>query len=169
MSPMFVPGPVDVSPDVLAAQTAPMLPHRGPEFETIFQRASENARQVFLTQAPVFIVTASGTGLQEAAVRNLAKRDVLSCVNGAFSKRWYDVALSNGKQADLLEVEWGQPLLPEMVAEALQEKPYELLTIAHNETSAGVQNPIREIAEAARSASPETLICVDAVSSLGGV
>jgi len=169
MSPMFVPGPVDVSPDVLAAQTAPMLPHRGPEFETIFQRASENARQVFLTQVPVFIVTASGTGLQEAAVRNLAKRDVLSCVNGAFSKRWYDVALSNGKQADLLEVEWGQPLLPEMVAEALQEKPYELLTIAHNETSAGVQNPIREIAEAARSASPETLICVDAVSSLGGV
>jgi aspartate aminotransferase-like enzyme len=111
---MFVPGPVDVDPDVLSAQTAPMMPHRGAEFETVFQRASENARLIFCTKFPVYIATASGTGLQEAAVRNLAKRDVLSCVNGAFSKRWYDVAVSNGKQADLLEVEWGQPVLPEM-------------------------------------------------------
>lgn len=169
MSPMFVPGPVDVDPEVLAAQTAPMLPHRSQEFETIFRRASENARRVFFTQAPVYIVTASGTGLQEAAVRNLARQDVLCCVNGAFSKRWHDVARANGKQADLLEVDWGQPILPDMVASALQVKHYDLLTIAHNETSAGVQNPIREIAEAARSINPETLIAVDAVSSLGGV
>jgi aspartate aminotransferase-like enzyme len=169
MSPMFVPGPVDVDPDVLAAQTAPMLPHRSQEFEAIFRRASENSRQIFFTQAPVFIVTASGTGLQEAAVRNLAKRDVLSCVNGAFSKRWYDVALSNGKQADILEAEWGQPILPDMVSRALQAKRYELLTLVHNETSAGVQNPIQEIAAAARAVSPDTLICIDAVSSLGGV
>ena len=28
MSPMFVPGPVDVDPEVAAAQTQPMLPHR---------------------------------------------------------------------------------------------------------------------------------------------
>jgi len=39
----------------------------------------------------------------------------------------------------------------------------------HNETSTGLQNPVREVAEAVRAASPETLICVDAVSSLGGV
>src|SRR4030066_1364095 len=134
MSPMFVPGPVDVDPDVLAAQTKAMLPHRSKEFEAIYRQTWEKARQLFDTQFRVFVVTSSGTGLQEAAVRNLAKRDVLSCVNGAFSKRWYDVSLSNGKQADLLEVEWGQPLLPEMVAEALRARLYELLTIAHHET-----------------------------------
>ena len=63
---MFVPGPVDVDPEISAAQDQPMLPHRSKEFEAIFQRASDLARQLFFTQYRVFIATASGTGLQEA-------------------------------------------------------------------------------------------------------
>ncbi len=102
MAHMFVPGPVDVEPEILTAQAQPMLPHRSKEFETIFRRCWEKAQQLFRTQSRVFITASSGTGLQEAAVRNLARRDVLSCVNGAFSQRWYEVALSNGKQADVL-------------------------------------------------------------------
>ena len=169
MSPMFVPGPVDVDPDVLAAQTKAMLPHRSKEFEAIYRQTWEKARQLFDTQFRVFVVTSSGTGLQEAVVRNLAKKDVLSCVNGAFSKRWFDVAVANGKQADILETDWDQPITPEMVAEALHKKRYEVVTIVHNETSTGLQNPVEAIAAAVRLTSPETLICVDAVSSLGGV
>jgi aspartate aminotransferase-like enzyme len=166
---MFVPGPVDVNPDVLAAQNQPMLPHRSQVFETLFRRVSEKARQLFYTQHRVFITASSGSGLQEAAVRNFAQKTVLSCVNGAFSQRWHDIALANGKQADLLETEWNQPISPEKVAEALHKKHYEIITIVHNETSTGLQNPVEEIATAVREASPETLICVDAVSSLGGV
>lgn len=165
---MFVPGPVDVDPQILAAQAQPMLPHRSGEFETIFRRCWENARQVFHTQSRVFITASSGTGLQEAAVRNFARRDVLSCVNGAFGQRWYEVALSNGKQADVLSAPWGEPLLPGMVSDALRRKRYEIITLVHNETSTGLQNPVDEIAAAVRETSPETLICVDAVSSLGG-
>jgi aspartate aminotransferase-like enzyme len=165
---MFVPGPVDVAPEVLAAQARAMVPHRSKEFEEIFQRSSEKARQLFYTGSRVFIVTASGTGLQEAAARNLAKRDVLACVNGAFSQRWADVSRANGKQVDLLEFDWGGPVDPERVASALREKKYEIITLVHNETSTGLENPVREIAAAAHQASPETLICIDAVSSLGG-
>jgi len=169
MSRMFVPGPVDVAPDVLAVQTKPMLPHRSAEFETIFQRASEKAKQLFFTQYRVFLVTASGSGLQEAAVRNFAQKSVLSCVNGAFAERWYNVAIANGKLADKLDVPWEQPVTPERVADALRQKHYEMLTIVHNETSTGLQNPVQEIAAAAHETSPDTLVCVDAVSSLGGV
>lgn len=169
MSPLFVPGPVDVDPEVLSAQTQAMLPHRSQEFESIYRRARENARQLFDTESRVFVVTCSGTGLQEAAIRNLAKQDVLSCVNGAFGQRWYEVAKTNGKQADQLEVEWGQPITPQIVAEALNRKEYDLITLVHNETSTGVQNPIQEIAALVRRASPNTLISLDAVSSLGGI
>ncbi len=168
MSPMFVPGPVDVNAEVLAAQSQPMLPHRSSEFEDLYRRTNIKARQLFGTKSRVFIVSCSGTGLQEAAIRNLAKADVLSCINGAFSQRWYEVAATNGKLADRLEVEWGHPVWPEMVAEALQRKEYELITIVHNETSTGVQNPIQELAAVIRKVSPNTLICIDAVSSLGG-
>lgn len=169
MSPMFVPGPVDVSPDVLQQQTKPMIPHRSKDFETIFQRSADKLRQIFYTQYRIFIMTNSGSGAQESAVRNLAKERVLNCVNGSFAKRWYDVSVANGKQADKVEVPMGQAILPEMVEEALKKQKYDLLTIVHNETSTGVENPVKEIAEVAHRVSPDTLIAVDAVSSLGGV
>jgi aspartate aminotransferase-like enzyme len=55
-----------------------------------------------------------------------------------------------------------------MVAEALQKQKFDLITLVHNETSTGVQNPVREIAELVHHLSPETLVAVDAVSSLAG-
>ncbi len=168
MSHMFVPGPVDVDPEVLNAQARPMLPHRSKEFETIFQRASDKARQLFYTQYRVYLSTSSGTGLQEAAIRNLAKENVLACVNGAFSNRWYEVAVTNGKSVDRLEFPWEQPVSPERVADQLRTRHYELVTLVHNETSTGLENPVQAIAAAVRETSPDTLICVDAVSSLGG-
>ena len=168
MSPMFVPGPVDVATDVLLEQAKPMMPHRSKDFEALFHRCIDKARQVFFTEHRVFIMTNSGSGAQEACVRNLANEKVLSCVNGAFSKRWLTVASANGKQADKIEVPMGQAITPEMVAEAIQKQPYELITVVHNETSTGVMNPVKEIAEVVHRLSPDTLVAVDAVSSLAG-
>ena len=145
-----------------------MLPHRSKEFEAIFQRASEKSRQLFYTSNRVLIFAASGSGLHEATVRNLAKESVLSCVNGAFAQRWHEVALANGKTAGKLDIPWDQPVTPEQVQIALRQKHYEIVTVVHNETSTGLQNPVQAIAAAVRHTSPDTLICVDAVSSLGG-
>lgn len=169
MAHMFVPGPVDVAPDVLAAMTKPLLPHRSKEYESIHRRAAEKAQKLFLTESRVLIGTHTGSGMQECAVRNLVHRDVLSCVNGAFSQRWFDVAVTNGKEADRLDIEWGKAVPPEELREALKKKQYEAVSIVHNETSTGVMNPIKELAEVVRAVSPETFIMVDAVSSLGGV
>jgi predicted phosphoserine aminotransferase len=165
---MFVPGPVDVDDDVLQAQAQPMLPHRSKEFEAIFRRASEKAQQLFFTKHRVLLSASSGTGLQEAAIRNLVDKKVLSCVNGAFADRWYDVAISNGKEAEKLAFEWDQPFNPDRVAAAVKDSGFEALTIVHNETSTGMQNPVKEVAEAVRAVAPDMLILVDAVSSLSG-
>ncbi len=169
MSPLFVPGPVDVAPEVLAAQARPMLPHRSAEFEEIYRRVEENARQVFCVNRPVILGTHSGSGMQEAAARNFVQEGLLCLVNGAFSSRWAEVARANGKQVDCLEADWGEAHNPERLAEALHQKHYEALTVVHNETSTGVENPLPELIEAARQASPDTLVLVDAVSSLSGV
>jgi aspartate aminotransferase-like enzyme len=168
MTPMFVPGPVDVNEEILAAQAQPMLPHRSAEFEEIFHRAEGKARRVFCTETRVFILASSGTGMQEAAVRNLVSGKMLSCVNGAFGMRWHDVAVTNGKDTDLLEIDWKEPITPERVGDALKGKHYDILTVVHNETSTGLMNPIEEIAAAVHEISPDTLVCVDAVSSLSG-
>jgi len=168
MSHMFVPGPVDVADDVLQAQAAPMMPHRSKEFEAIFRGASEKAQKLFYTQNRVFLTASSGTGLQEAAIRNFVNKRVLSIVNGAFGNRWYDVAVSNGKDAEKLAFEWDVPASPEQIADTVRDGGFEALTVVHNETSTGMQNPVMEIAEAVRAVSPDTLIFVDAVSSLAG-
>lgn len=168
MSRMFVPGPVDVADEVLQAQAAPMLPHRSKEFEATFRRTAEKLQQVFYTRYRVFQFAASGTGLQEAAIRNLVDKRVLSVTNGAFADRWYEVAVSNGKDVEKLDFDWDKPASPDRIADTLRKGGFEALTVVHNETSTGMQNPVRDICEAVRAASPDTLICVDAVSSLGG-
>ncbi len=168
MSRMFVPGPVDVADEVLQAQAAPMLPHRSKEFEAIFRRASEKAQGLFYTKERVFLTASSGTGLQEAAIRNFVNKRVLSIVNGAFAERWYEVAVYNGKEVDELAFDWDAPASPDRIADAVKKDGFEALTIVHNETSTGLQNPVKEIAEAVRAVAPDTLILVDAVSSLGG-
>ena len=169
MSHMFIPGPVDVDPEVLKAQTNPMIPHRSAEFDAFFRGTEAKLKQVFETETRVFQPPCSGTGMQEAGVRNLVQKDVLSCVNGAFSERWYQVAVTNGKQADRLEATWGDAITPDQLAEALKAKPYEAVTIVHNETSTGVESPIKDLAAVVHEVSPSTLILIDAVSSLGGV
>jgi len=169
MTHMFVPGPVDVAPEILAAQTKPMLPHRSKDFEAIFRGSEEKAKQLFYTQFRVFQAASSGSGMQEAGIRNFVQTDVLSCVNGAFAQRWYDVAVANGKNADKLEVEFGEAITPDLLRAALQKKHYEAVTIVHNETSTGVENPLADLCKVIQEVSPDTLILVDAVSSLGGV
>jgi aspartate aminotransferase-like enzyme len=166
---MFVPGPVDVAPEVLAAQTKPMLPHRSKDFEAIFQRSEAKAKDLFYTTTRVFQAASSGSGMQEAGIRNFVQESVLSCINGSFAQRWYDVAVANGKQADKLEVEMGEAITPELLREALKQKHYEAVTIVHNETSTGVENPLKDLCQVVQEVSPDTLILVDAVSSLSGV
>jgi predicted phosphoserine aminotransferase len=168
MTHLFIPGPTDVHPDVLAAQNQPMIGHRGQDFEALFARIQPKLRCVFFTTGRVYVSTSSGTGLQEAAVRNCVARKVLCCVNGSFSQRWYETALANGKEAVRLEVDWGKAVKPELIAAALQQGGFDAVTIVHNETSTGVASPIADIAALLHDRYPDVTIMVDAVSSLGG-
>lgn len=169
---LFIPGPTDVLPDVLAAQTAPMIGHRSDEFESLFAATQEKLRRLYRTGQRVYVVAASGSGMLEAAIRNGVADRVLCSVNGAFGRRWYQIAQACGKRALLLEVEWNFAVKPDHVrqalADALEDGPVDAVTVTHNETSTGVLNPVAEIAAMVREMSPNTLVMVDAVSSFAG-
>lgn len=167
---LFIPGPTEVRPEILDAQSQWMIGHRMPECAELFASIQTKIRQVFLTESRVYINASSGTGLQEAAVRNCSDRKVLNCVNGAFSDRWREVTETNGKANEVLAVQWGQPILPDEVLERLKGGPFDAVTVVHNETSTGVVSPIEEIARAIRSLpnGQEIMILVDSVSGLSG-
>lgn len=169
MAHLFIPGPTDVAPEILAAQTHRMIGHRSPAFTELFARIQPRLQRVFQTEQRVFITASSGSGLQEAALRNTVRNRALVCVGGAFGERWYEIALANGLSADRLDVPWGQPHDPPRVAEAVRRGAYDAVAVVHNESSTGVENPVAAIAAAVRQASPDTLLLVDAVSSAGGV
>ena len=65
-------------------------------------------------------------------------------------------------------VEWGKAVDPEMLKQELKKKHFEVVTIVHNETSTGVENPLEDLCQVVKEVSPDTLILVDAVSSLSG-
>ncbi len=169
MARLFIPGPTDVDPHILEAQAKPMVSHRSQACADLFARVEPRLRQVFQTRHRVYISTSSGSGLQEAAVRNCVAERLLVCVCGAFGERWHEVAIANGIPADRVDVAWGQPNLPDQVEAALRVHRYDTLAVVHNESSTGVENPVAAIAERARSLQPDLVILVDAVSSAGGV
>ncbi len=169
---LFIPGPTDVHPDVLAAQTQPMIGHRSDAFESLYAKCEEQLKQLFFTESRVYILAATGSAMHEAAIRNCVGGRVVSFVNGAFSQRWYDVAVGCGKDAIRVDLPWCTAVKPQQVADALTEAltggRVDAVTVVHNETSTGVISPVGESAAAVRSISPETLVLVDAVSSFSG-
>ncbi len=168
---LFIPGPTEVAPEVLAAQTRAMVGHRSQDFADLFYHILPRLKQVLLTEQHVYITASSGTGLQETAIRNAVRpgRKVLNMVAGAFADRWHQVSVSNGKDAVRVDIEWGQPIRPEDVDVALAAGGFDAVTIVHNETSTAVMSDINAIAQLVREKYPDVLILVDAVSSASGV
>ncbi|MBX3062016.1 MAG: alanine--glyoxylate aminotransferase family protein [Anaerolineae bacterium] len=166
---LFIPGPIEVRKEILDEQAKWMIGHRSSDFEALFARVQPKLRQVFYTNSRVYVSTSSGSGLWEAASRNLIRDDrkVLHLVNGAFSERWADVSRVNGKKVDVIEVEWGKAIKPEQLAEQLKKEHYDAVAIVLNETSTGVKNPLEEYVPIIKQY-PDTLIMVDAVSIFGG-
>jgi aspartate aminotransferase-like enzyme len=124
-------------------------------------------KKVLNTQNHVIVFTSSGTGIMEGAIRNCVYKDVLCCVNGAFSDRWAKIAKACGKNVDEIRVDWGKAIKPEMIEDKLKKKKYDAVTLVHNESSTGVRAPIEEIAEVMKRY-PDTYFLVDTVSSLMG-
>ncbi|MFA9490468.1 MAG: alanine--glyoxylate aminotransferase family protein [Anaerolineales bacterium] len=169
MANLFIPGPTDVHPEVLQAQSRPMIGHRSQACVDLIARTQPKLRTLFGTEQRVFLSTSSGTGLQEASVRNCVSEKLLVCVCGAFGERWFEVAQQNGIPAEKVTATWGQANTPEQVETIMKKKVFDAIAIVHNETSTGVENPIQAIASVARALNPEIIVLVDSVSAVGGV
>lgn len=164
----FIPGPTWVRPEILQAMVQPMIGHRSSEFRDLYRRIAPRLASLFRTGQNAFFACTSGTGLMEGALLNTVSRSVLVTTCGAFSERWLSMAQNLGLEADSLAFEWGEKVDPVRLADHLHGRRhhYDAVTITHNETSTGVINDLEELAKVVRSVSEDTLVLVDAVSSL---
>ncbi len=165
---LFIPGPVEVAPEILQAMATPMIGHRMPEYASLHRGVKEKLKKLLFTDARVFLATSSAFGVMEGAVRNLVGKRCANFCNGAFSDKWHDVTRRCGKEADAVKVEWGQPITPELVDRTLATGKYDAFTMIHNETSTGVMSPLPEIAAVLRRY-PDVVSIVDTVSSMSAL
>ena len=162
----FLPGPTEVRREVLEAMLAPMLPHRGAEFEQMFGRIVTSLQAIFRTTRPVYVSTSSATGFMEMAVRCAPPGPILSLVNGAFSERFADIARSCGRDVDVVSAAWGDVVALEQVEAAFRSRQYVALTVVHSETSTGALTPLEPLARVARA--HDVLVLVDSVTGIAG-
>ena len=168
---LWIPGPTQVRPAILAECARPMIGHRSKAMTTLTERLDPGLKLAFGlspgSRAHVAVHSASATGLMEAALRGVGPR-VLSLVNGAFSKRFAEIAALGGKQVTQLEAPMGRAVpMTELVRALKEQGPFDALTVVSNETSTGVRQPLADLAAALRDF-PDVQLLVDLVSYLAG-
>jgi len=165
-----IPGPTPLPERVVRSMNRPMIDHRGPEFAAILAEITAGAKRVFKTKNDLLLLTSSGTGGLESAVANLVSPgdEVVAALCGNFGERFAALAAAYGANVVRLEFEWGQPVDPDDLKVVLQRHPKaQVVLLTHNETSTGLTNPLRELAQTARSA--ERVVVVDGVSSISSI
>ncbi len=164
------PGPSDVSPRVLSALSRPTIGHLDPAFQGLMEEIKDALSR--LMNAPGYAclpLPAPGTAGMEAAIMNLLEPgDVAAvAVNGQFGERMVDMAGRAGAEVLRIEHDWGTPVDPQKVADALKGKRAKVLGFVHAETSTGAMTDAAAVCAVAQEAGALTI--VDCVTSLGGV
>ena len=167
---LFTPGPVSVSPRVLAAGGRPMIHHRTPEFHAILENVIEKMKKLFGTSDDVLLVHATGRGAMEGAIRNLFSpgEKILSICNGKFGHLFADIAEVCDLTVQRIFENWLDPVVPDRIEAVISNDPsIKGVTVVHSDTSTAVENPVREIGEIVRR--NDRLLIADCVSSLGAM
>ena len=164
-------GPTPLPPRVSQVMAEPITYHRAPAFVELYERALERLPKVFQSGNDVLSFAASGSGAMESAVANLALpgEPAVAASCGKFGGRWAELCDAFGAETTHLEFEWGEKVDPDRVGEALGslDRPARALFTTQSETSTGVLNDIRALAEVARD--HNTILAFDAISGLGAV
>jgi aspartate aminotransferase-like enzyme len=166
---LFSPGPTPVPERVLLAMAGPVMHHRDPGYEVLFQEVREGLKYVFQTKQEVLVLASSGTGAMEAAVCNTLSRgdEALVVRGGKFGERWGEICEAYGVKVTPIDVTWGQAVDPGLIKKALDAKPsIKAVLVQASETSTGVMHPIKEIADIVKNRAG-TILIVDAISALG--
>ncbi len=164
---LVAPGPTPVPPESLLAMARPAFHHRTSVFKEIFREVNEGLKHVFRTDNAVLTFAASGTGAMEGAVANTlcAGDTVLVVRGGKFGARWAEICESYGVKVVPIDVEWGDAVKPEIIAEKLRKNDgIKAVFTTLCETSTAVLTDIEAIGKMVRDTN--ALLVVDAVSGL---
>jgi alanine-glyoxylate transaminase/serine-glyoxylate transaminase/serine-pyruvate transaminase len=164
------PGPSDVSPRILEAISRPTIGHLDPLFVSMMDEVKTLLQYAFQTKNELTMpVSAPGSAGMESCFVNLIEPGdkVIVCQNGVFGGRMKENVERCGGTAVMVMDDWGKPVDPQKVEEALKANPdAKIVAFVHAETSTGVQSDAETLVKLAHA--HDCLTIVDAVTSLTG-
>ncbi|MPW18036.1 aminotransferase class V-fold PLP-dependent enzyme [Paraburkholderia sp. CNPSo 3157] len=170
---LAVPGPTNIPDAVQRAMVVSMEDHRSTKFPELAHGLLSDLKKIYRTdEGQPFIFPSSGTGAWEAALTNtLSPGDRLLVPRfGQFSHLWADMAQRLGFDVEILDVDWGEGVPVERIAEILKadrQHTIKGILACHNETATGVTSDIGALRRAMDDAGHPALLFVDGVSSIG--
>ncbi len=167
---LMTPGPAPVPEDVLLELARPIIHHRSAEAKEVIVDVIAGLKEVFQTKNDVLIFTASGTGAAEAAMINTIPRGKKAIVlnAGYFADRWVKVCKPYGLEAISLDTEWGKPVDPQQVENALKQHPDATMVVGTlSETSTGTGHPVEAIGKIVGQS--DAVFMVDGISGVGAM
>ncbi len=154
-------GPVPI-PQAVSQANGVIINHLGPTMDRVIQNVKYMAAYAYQTRSDKIIGLAGpASAAMEMAVANLcwAGRKALCLKNGTFSARLGEMAEGVGAEVTYLEAEPGRPVTLAQVKAALAKGRFDVLTVAHGETSCGVKTvELREICRAAKEHGALTIV-----------
>jgi len=165
---LFIPGPVELSQEVLLAMAQPPIGHRTPDFEEMLVQCWNDLRDIFQTKNDAILITGSGTAAMDAAVAStIQEGEEFICIGGGkFGERFKDIVQSYGGMAKEVKVEWGKTADAAQIEKVVSQSDAKAITLTHNETSTGVLHSAEAIGRIAKKY--DLLFIMDAITSLGG-
>ncbi|MBI2940581.1 MAG: aminotransferase class V-fold PLP-dependent enzyme [Chloroflexi bacterium] len=166
---LMIPGPVELTTDVLVAQAKPPLSHVGPDFREVAAAMLARVRELFdAPGAQPVVVAGSGTLAMEIALANLLEpgEPILILETGYFAARFGEIAARLGAEVRIERAPVGHTLDPDRIREVVHRLRPKVVTITHVDTSTGVRVDVPLFAEIAHEV--EALVVVDGVCSIGG-
>lgn len=168
---LLIPGPIVISEAVQAALGTPSLSHTSPEFISIFSSVLEKTRKLFKagSKGQPIVLAGSGTLGWDITGANLIQSGDKALVlsTGFFSDNFAECLKVYGGDVDKIDAPLGDVVPLDAVRDALEKTQYKLITITHVDTSTAVVSDVEAISKIVKEVSPETLIVVDGVCSIG--
>ena len=169
---LLIPGPIEFDDEVLASMSHYSESHVGQPFVNCFGEVLSMLRPLFQTTDPAsqpFVVSGSGTLGWDQVAANITEPgdEALVLHTGYFADSFADCFETYGVKATQLKAPIGdRPQLPE-IEDALKQKKYKVITVTHTDTSTGVLSELEALAKLVKKVSPDTLIVIDGVCSVG--
>ncbi|KAJ5494669.1 Serine-pyruvate aminotransferase/2-aminoethylphosphonate-pyruvate transaminase [Penicillium fimorum] len=169
---LLIPGPIEFDDAVLQSMSHYAESHVAPGFVKVFGETLTLVRKLFQSTNPTaqpFIISGSGTLGWDLVSANLIERgeNALVLNTGYFGDSFGQCLETYGANVTHLKAPIGDRSSLEEVEQALKEKSYKLITLTHVDTSTGVLSDVKGVAQLVRRVSPDTLVVVDGVCSVG--